>query len=192
MKSVDWPAIFFVSVLLVLFSPKLWSHHVNEWHPTQNNKEVVVMVAWTKQMPVPCGKHTNAGACSVPPSEGDIAWQAKLCEIVHPGFRSVPTHAELIDLGRLFNTCLILTGSRKIALRFINNGPNRGVEAHESYLAAKPCGIKVAPKARTITMSAAGVSFSSAQYSPDTNLTDQNAYYWGHEVLHCWRGRWHD
>jgi hypothetical protein len=192
MKSHDWTAIVVISILIVMFSPRLWAHHVSTWHPDQNNTEVVVMVAWTKQMPVPCGKHKRARACAVTPSNADIPWKAKLCEITHPGFTSVPSHEQLIELGRLFDTCLILTGSRKIAVRFLNNGSSRGVEAHDSHIEALPCGIKIAPKARTIAMAASGVGFAAAQYDPNTSLSDEDAYRWGHEVAHCWKGHWHD
>ena len=172
MKDLDWPAIIFSSALIVfgIFSTDAYAGEnwkgKGTWRPTFDMSEVTVMVNWTYQFPVPCGKHKNARACAFPTSEVDIPRKGKVCEITHPGFRSSPTDEELDTVGRLFETCLEKTGTRVITLRFKKNGSEISVNPVETYAMAMPCGISISPDVAAKTK--------------------------GHEVVHCSRGSWHD
>lgn len=171
--KVDWPAILFAGALLSLglfasdaYAGGNWKGK-GTWHPTLDMSEVTVMVNWMADgVLVPCGKDKpKALACAFPPSESDIPRKGKLCEITHPGFSSSPTDRELETFGKLFETCLERMETRIITLRF-KHGSNVMVKPTETYVMAMPCGISI-----------------SRNISAETK---------GHEVVHCWRGSWHD
>ena len=82
------------------------------WHPTSDLKEVVIMVNWTYESPVPCGEHKDARACAFPPTDSDIPREGKLCEITHPDFDVSPTDKELETIGKLFKVCMEEAGTR--------------------------------------------------------------------------------
>jgi hypothetical protein len=174
MKNVDWPAAIFASlaIALAIFSTDAdagdnWVGK-GTWHPTVDMGEVTVMVNWMADgVLVPCGKDKpKARACAFLPRESDIPRKGKLCEITHPGFSSSPTDRELETIGRMFEICLEQTGTRIITLRFKHGGPNIPPRPTNTYVMAMPCGISISRKI-------------SAEIK-------------GHEIVHCWRGSWHD
>lgn len=171
MKSLDWPAIIFVSLaiavgLFVTDADASWEGQ-GTWHPTSDLEEVVVMVNWlAANQLVPCGKNKPlARGCAYPPSESDIPRKGKLCVITHPKFRSSPTDEELAVVGELFESCLTQAESRIITVRW-KRGTVVAARVYDQQVMAMPCGISI--------------SFTSEMSTR------------GHEVVHCSRGRWHD
>ncbi len=173
MKDLDWPAIILVSILIVLFTPKLWASTGEGWHPTANYRDINVLMNWTFQDPVPCGKHKNAGACAFLPNEASIPKPGKVCIIIHPKLTQRPTTREFVELGNLLDGCIEAAGTRTMIIRFETDGEKRDVQATNRYFKALPCGISAAPKV-------------------GDKLDWNTARKWGHELAHCWRGSWHD
>ncbi len=171
MKSLDWPAIILVSILLSLVMAVSDAHAYwkgqGTWHPTSDLDEVVVMVNWiaAKQL-VPCGKDKPlARGCAYPPTNSDIPRKGKLCVITHPKFHSSPTDEELAVVGELFESCLTQAESRIITVRW-ERGSIVNARVYDQRVMAMPCGISI--------------SFTSEMSTR------------GHEVVHCSRGHWHD
>jgi len=172
--KTDWPVIIFASTImaLVIFSTDADAGNnwlgKGTWKPTLDMSEVTVMVNWTADGTlVSCGRdQPKARACAFPPDETDIPRKGTLCEITYPRLRFSPTDGELEEIGKLFETCLEKTQTRLVTLRFKHNGSVVAVKPTKSYVKALPCGISI-----------------SRNISAETK---------GHEVVHCWRGSWHE
>ncbi len=176
LRDLDWTAIIIVSVLLVLFTPRLWAQ---EWHPTIDYTEVVVMMHWTHQTPVPCGQHTNALACAFLPDK-DLIQEHKgsLCKMFLKKTTQHPSDEELRNIGKIFQTCLS-TGRSTIVLSvtYIENTSGGGAAFQDGKmisLPGGPCTISISPEARAF------------------RIGNNRVRSLGHEVLHCLRGSWHD
>lgn len=161
------------------------------WNPTLDMHEVVVYMNYTYQHPVPCGDIPNAIACSGPPDPRITSIQitAPECVIHVDRVDDLPWRSQLIKYGEKMIECLRGRWSsanhswernflefRAIALviKYDNSNLPSRLTGRQITVAGDPCGITIAP-------------FKQNE-RPSRDLKES----YGHETLHCIRGRWHD
>jgi len=173
-------------LLLILFLPfhaqatdsanlYLWTGQFS-WHPTFDYYRVSISMTFTDEYPIDCsGIESNACARLPQPKEDEVI-RGRGCRVGIPDFTSPPTDNELIAIGRAFFPCIMkddrhqniverVTTPIGVALTVVSN-------IEETVSGLTEC---------ELTMSPLGKRLSSVQ-----------ARTLGHEVLHCFRGSWHD